>query len=54
VQDPALTRAIELAQFGLELRHVTSGPLFHNRCIKAAELRQMKERPGTLERRWRR
>ena len=52
VQDPALTHAVELAQFGLELRHVPSGPLFHNRRIKAAELRHMKERPRTLERRW--
>ena len=54
VQDPALTHAVELAQFGLELRHVPSGPLLHNRRIKAAELRHMKERPRALERRWRR
>ncbi len=54
VQDAALTYAVEFAQFGLELRHVSSGPLFHNRRIEAAELRNMKERPRSLERRRRR
>ena len=48
VQDPAATDAVELVQFGLELRHMSSGPLLDDRGIETAELRHMKERPGPL------
>ena len=52
VQDSAATDAVELLQFGLELRHVPGGPLFHNRYVEAAELRHLEERPRALEHGW--
>src|SRR5260370_32614849 len=52
VQDPAATDAVEYLEFGLELRHVPGDPLFHDRCVETAKLRNVEERPRALECGW--
>src|SRR4029453_16354143 len=53
VKNPAPAHGVQLVEVALELRDMGWRPLLHNRGVKAAQLRHMKERPGTLDGCWR-